>query len=160
MVESPDDEKIDEIYNFKPRYGKSLNEYIRWMLTTDSNYRERMQDNDRRARAIKELVSKWRKAQITHTDYKQETSPDLYKEAIVKHASDWFEDKIKDTMKEMDIPLKRAEQKELKVYLPPTKKRGWFGNKETHSIASKKGWVTRRANQRKAIKRERELGVE
>lgn len=120
---SPDDEAIERMYYKKPKgYGQSLNEYIRWMLTTHSNYRERMQDPDRRARAIKELVSRWRKDQINHTDYKGESKPDLYKQSIVKHSVDWFDDHIKKTMKEMDIPIKKHEQKKLPVSEAPTSK--------------------------------------
>jgi hypothetical protein len=119
---SPDHEAIERMYKHKPKYGKSLNDYIEWMLITNSNYRERMQDPDRRARAIKELVSKWRKDQITHTDYKGESKPDLYKEAIVKHSVDWFDDHIKKTMKEMDIPIKKHEQKKIPVSEIPISK--------------------------------------
>lgn len=139
---SPTDEDRDRMFNEKPQsYGKSLKEYIRWMATTNASYRERLQDPDRRDRAIKELVSKWRKAQIDHTEYK-EKSPDLYKQSIVKHASDWFGDKVADLMKEEGITPIKKEQKELPTY--PTKKGGWFGDKTAHRKASKKGWKTRR----------------
>ena len=116
---SPDDEAIDRMYNFRPEYGKSLNDYMEWMITTNSNYRERLQNEDQRARAIKELVSKWRKAQIDHHDYKgknkegEEKKPDLYREAIVIHAVDWFEPHVKKSMKELSIPIHRYTQKQL-----------------------------------------------
>lgn len=124
MEESPKEKDKDRMFDEKPDYGQSLRKYIRWMITTNSSYRERVQDPDRRARAIKELVSKWRKDQITHTDYKGESKPDLYKQAIVKHAPDWFESRIKKEMREMDIPLKRHKQETLTEALKKGGERG------------------------------------
>lgn len=121
MADSPKQKDIDRMYTDTPEYGQSLEEYIRWKLTTSSNYRERMQDPERRARAIHELVSKWRKAQIDHTEYK-EKSPHLYYQAIVKHSIDWFEDPIKRTMRDMFIPGKRFKQERISEV--PSKPKG------------------------------------
>jgi hypothetical protein len=151
---SPKKEDKDRMFDEKPEYGQSLREFIRWQITTNSNYRERMQDEDRRARAIKELVSKWRKAQIDKTEYK-EKSPDLYKQAIVKHSVDWFEDRIKKEMKEMFIPLKKHEQKKLPVSEAPTskpRKKGKKTKQERRSRSTKKFLKKQKHKERKERK--------
>lgn len=135
MVKSPTEKDIDRMYNDTPEYGQSLEEYIHWELTTSSNYRERMQDPERRERAIHELVSKWRKAQIDHTEYKDK-SPHLYYQAIVKHSVDWFEDPIKRTMREMDIPVKRFKQERIPE--APSKPKGKRTKQERRSRSTKK----------------------
>lgn len=123
---SPDEDDLERIYQSTPKgYGRSLEDYVDLKILQNA---DALRNESKRRNLLHNWVFKWRKNQIDNTEYK-EKRPDISQEAIVKHAFKWFDPFLKEQMKDKGIE--------------PTKG-GWFGDKEGHSKASKKGWITRR----------------
>jgi hypothetical protein len=126
-AESPPKGKIKDMYNNTPKsYGLSLHEKVRQKLIFDEASRGRLKNPYTRETEIHNIVYKWRKEQIDHTEYTK--NPDLRRESIIKHSYSWFKDLVLQDMKDFSIIS-----------------RGWFGDTEGHREAAKKGWANRKA---------------
>jgi hypothetical protein len=98
--ESPPREKRKDMYNNTPKgYGNSLHEEFRNALIMHQNSRERLKNADTRDTEIHNIVYKWRKAQVTHSDLKKK--PDLARQSIIKHASSWFSEFVEQDIKDI-----------------------------------------------------------
>jgi hypothetical protein len=145
MTESPGEDKKEDMYYGSREHGLSLHDTIRNSLMFNQASRERLQDPDRRDTEIHNIVQNWRKNQIDHTDFKTK-APDMGRQSIIKHASKWFRNFVKKDMGELDIPTITKKQMVIPAYVAEHKGRGWFGQTEAHSRASRLGWKTRRKN--------------
>ena len=138
---SPNEDDLERMYESTPKgYGRSLENFIDLKILQNA---DALKNESKRRNLLHNWVFKWRKNQVDNTDYK-EKRPDISQEAIVKNAYKWFDPFLKEQMKDKGIEPTEYIQKELPTYIAIRKKGGWFGDKQGHSKASKKGWVTRR----------------